>query len=238
MKRISVSSKVNHLSTKGALMYTWILAHLDYNGSFYGDPAIIKGLVFPKRREMSVRCIKNELINMLDLGLVKLYENNGSDYIFIPDFLDKQPKIQKDREGKSEIPAPPEEYLNPESSQDSTPESSQAQIKIKEVKLKEVKLKPEMQMLFVETWDNYEKQIQKKKCKEWYIKNVKTEEKHREIMDGIQRWKESGQWDDPQFQPYPYKFLNNEMWKDNPPKKQLSPKDDEIQRLLHEEVRE
>ena len=90
---------------------------------------------------------------------------------------------------------------------------------------------------FDEFWFLYGKNVGEDKCRKWYVKNV-GKKKHLEIMDGLKRWWNSGQWDDTKWQPYPYKFLNNEMWKDNPPKKQLSPKDDEIQRLLHEEVRE
>ena len=54
---ISNSQAVNRLSYKAALVYTWLLAHLDDQGRMSGDPKAVRGDVVPLRnippKEMS-----------------------------------------------------------------------------------------------------------------------------------------------------------------------------------------
>ena len=41
---ISTSERVNMLSTKAALLYTWLLAHCDDQGRLSADPALARRL--------------------------------------------------------------------------------------------------------------------------------------------------------------------------------------------------
>jgi hypothetical protein len=59
-KKISNSKRVNDLPAEAALLYTWLIPHLDFNGVFYGDAQMIKSLVFP-RRNCTVRQVENWL---------------------------------------------------------------------------------------------------------------------------------------------------------------------------------
>jgi len=102
--RISKSKKLASLSSDTVrLLYTWMLAHLDVNGNFYADPAMVNNLVFT-RLNKPVRVIAEAIEELAEKELVVLYQDNGDTYLNYPDFLEKQPKIYPDREGKPEIP--------------------------------------------------------------------------------------------------------------------------------------
>ena len=63
------SSKVNKLSLSAALLYTWAIANFDDYGFQEGDPRVIKGVIFPKRDDMTVQKIEeltNEIISIND----------------------------------------------------------------------------------------------------------------------------------------------------------------------------
>ena len=208
-----MSEKVNALSCDTSrLLYTWMLAHLDVNGCYYADPVIVKNTVFPWREDIKSSKVGEWLDEMEEMGLIKRYNSTGW-YLIYPDFEDKQPKIQRDREGKTDIPPPTQEKLMINSCVTPT------QNKIKESKVKESKVKGEYNShnAFYEFWNEYDKKIDKVKCEKWYIKNIESKSRHEEVIKGIKNWKNSGNWNDKQFQPYPYTFLNNERWKDEPP---------------------
>ena len=63
------SSKVNRLSLPAALLYTWAIANFDDYGFQEGDPRVIKGVIFPKRDDMTVEKIEeltNEIVSIND----------------------------------------------------------------------------------------------------------------------------------------------------------------------------
>ena len=132
LKRISMSEKINKGLTcdTSRLLYTWILAHLDVNGCYYADPILVKNTIFPWREDISVSKIKQYLQEMRDCGLIILYGQN-EEYLHYPDFIEKQPKINADREGKSDIPAPTQELIQSQSG------VNQTQNKIREDKIRE-----------------------------------------------------------------------------------------------------
>jgi hypothetical protein len=119
------------LKTDGArLLYTWLLPHVDVNGCFSGDPETIKGLVFTKLRK-SVKTIAAYLKNLAEIGLIILYNVDGEAYLHIPDFKDKQPSLNPDREAKTTIPLPtPDQFKT---------NSGLTPLKVKESKVKESK---------------------------------------------------------------------------------------------------
>ena len=52
LKSISESRKIATLKTDGArLLYTWLITHLDVNGSFSGDPDVVNGKVFTRLKK-------------------------------------------------------------------------------------------------------------------------------------------------------------------------------------------
>jgi hypothetical protein len=116
LRRISMSDSLNDLSCDTArLLYTWMLAHLDCNGCYYGDPVKVKNTIFPLREDVTKHKIESyldEMANLQPTPLIVRYKVNGRVYIIYPDFEDRQPKINKDREGVSDIPEPSEEIKN------------------------------------------------------------------------------------------------------------------------------
>ena len=131
MKRISMSEKLNELSDDTArLLYTWMLAHLDKNGVYYSDPNLIKNTIFPWRSDMSFGDILSYVNEMEELGLIERFKDGGN-YLFYPDFKEKQPYLRSDKEN-TDFPPPPIPVSVGKQSGKSTLQS-----KIKESKVKE-----------------------------------------------------------------------------------------------------
>jgi hypothetical protein len=111
LKRISESKKLPRLKTDGArLLYTWLLAHLDVNGCFSGDAEVIKGKIFTRLKK-SVKIVESYLKDLEECRLILRYENDGDKYLIVPDFKEKQPFINPDREAKPSIPLPAQDLL-------------------------------------------------------------------------------------------------------------------------------
>lgn len=111
LKSICQSKKLAMLNTDGArLLYTWLIPNLDVNGCFSGDPKVIKGQIFTRLRKTE-RVIAKHLEDLQSIGLIILYETNRDVYLCVPDFAEKQPSINPQREGKSNIPQPTPEQL-------------------------------------------------------------------------------------------------------------------------------
>jgi hypothetical protein len=113
--RISKSNKLASLSSDTVrLLYTWMLSHLDVNGNFYADPVMVNNLVFT-RLGHSVDKVSKALDELEQVGLIIRYEVDGEQYLNYPDFFEKQPKINPDREGTPEIPCVTQEQLKSKS---------------------------------------------------------------------------------------------------------------------------
>jgi hypothetical protein len=70
---ISASERVTALGAKGALVYTWMLAHADDQGRLVGGPEHIKALVVPLIREITVEDADKALLGMRRENLIRLY---------------------------------------------------------------------------------------------------------------------------------------------------------------------
>ena len=107
---ISQSRKLSLLSNDtGRLIYTWLLAHLDREGRFSADPSIIKGNVFPRIKNMTLKKIDNCLLEMSQVKLIILYKADGDKYLQFTKF--KEYQVHFDREAPSKIPAPNKENI-------------------------------------------------------------------------------------------------------------------------------
>jgi len=111
LKSISESKKLSILKSDGArLLYTWLLPHLDINGCHSGDSMVIKGKIFT-RLIKSIKIIEGYLQDLESAGLIIRYEVNGDIFLNYPDFVEKQPKLNPEREGKITITPPTQEQL-------------------------------------------------------------------------------------------------------------------------------
>ena len=111
LKRICQSRKLAECKTDGArLLYTWLIPNVDINGCFSGDAEIIKGQIFTRLRK-STKVIENYLVDLVEIGLIIRYNTNGDMYLQIPDFVEKQPSLNPDKEAEPTIPPPTPDQL-------------------------------------------------------------------------------------------------------------------------------
>lgn len=105
-KRISKSKKLAALKLdRSRVLYFMIYPHLDVEGKFTGDPEEIKEDCCPKLR-YSIRRIAESIIELADVGLLRLYEAAGRPYIKYTKFEDFQIGIRRDKEAPSRMPDP------------------------------------------------------------------------------------------------------------------------------------
>lgn len=104
-KEISLDKRVNELSDGFSMVgFTWLITHADCEGRTYGDPAIVKSLIFPRRTDITIEMVENYIWEWQSAGLINLYESDGDIYIEFPNFEKHQTGLRKDREAKSTIP--------------------------------------------------------------------------------------------------------------------------------------
>ena len=105
-KEICLDKKVNGLSDGYSMVgFTWLITHADCEGRIYGDPAIVKSLIFPRRMDVTVEMVNGYIQEWETTGLIKTYEVNSDIYIQFPNFDKHQVGLRKEREPHSPIPA-------------------------------------------------------------------------------------------------------------------------------------
>lgn len=115
--KISRSERVNSLPVPAALLFTWLITHLDREGRFSGNPRIVKNSVFPLQN-FTLATIDRWLDLMQSLkddiygfGLIERYEAGGNQYLWCPGFDGEQSpqggNKWKKNETPSDIPPPP-----------------------------------------------------------------------------------------------------------------------------------
>jgi len=89
-----------------ALLFTWLIAHLDAEGRTSGDPDVVKGNVAPRMPWITSDSVHAYLMAAAELKLVEYYEADGDSWLAFPGFDRNQPWLRKDREAASQIPSP------------------------------------------------------------------------------------------------------------------------------------
>lgn len=126
---ITKDKKINDLSDDTSrLGFTWLVTFADREGRTFGDPALVRSMLFPRRDDISLEQMEAYLQEWHDAGLICWYEAKGDKWIEFPNF-DKHQKLRKDREAPSNIPEPGWSNSGP------TPE--QDRVKLKDIKLEE-----------------------------------------------------------------------------------------------------
>lgn len=129
-KEICLDKKVNELSDGYSMVgFTWLITHTDCEGRTYGDPAIVKSLIFPRRIAITVEMIAGYIQEWEEVGLIITYQVNGDQYIEFPNFGKHQVGLRKEREQASHIPA--NCGFNPEASG-----KNRVNVKLSEVNIK------------------------------------------------------------------------------------------------------
>ncbi|MFH2076060.1 MAG: hypothetical protein ABIJ57_12065 [Pseudomonadota bacterium] len=103
-RAVSQSRKVNGLSLKAALLWTWAIPWFDSYGYLEAEPDFIKFNILPRRSDIQVRELPGLLQELAGSGLWKFYKSSvesGEEKIvaYDPKFTDFQ-TLREDRLGK------------------------------------------------------------------------------------------------------------------------------------------
>lgn len=90
------------LSLAARLLYVGLWNYADEHGRLHGDPAVIKGEIFPYD-DVDVPAL---LVELAALGRVQPYEFEGDPYLFLPK-LSKHQRLEPNK-AKSRLPDPPD----------------------------------------------------------------------------------------------------------------------------------
>lgn len=141
---ISISEKINDLSLREAFIYTWIIPHLDDWGRITGSPRTLKALVFPMKKEISIKNIEDTLTKFKEMGLFLWEEVNGEMVLQMPfEKFNSHQSISEAKRAKSKYPEIIEEIEHKNDISQETPEipkkcqENPAQDNIREDKLRE-----------------------------------------------------------------------------------------------------
>lgn len=106
-RSISASSRVADLGIKGALVYTWLLAHCDDQGRLAGNAKRVKALVVPLLDEITEEDVERALWVMHRECLVVLYSDPdiGRDLIQVVDWWEHNSGLRIIRASKH-LPPP------------------------------------------------------------------------------------------------------------------------------------
>ena len=88
------------------MAFTWLVAFADKEGRVYGDPALVRSLLFPRRDDISVEDMEAYILEWHSIGLIEWYEAEDDLWICFPNFDKHQVGLRKDREPDSTMPHP------------------------------------------------------------------------------------------------------------------------------------
>jgi hypothetical protein len=141
--RIASDAKINQLiDDTSRLAFTWLITFADAEGRTYGDPAMVRSMVFPRRGDVEVDQMQSYIQQWAELGLIYWYEANGDLWIEFVNFKKNQPNLRGDREPASEIPPYDPDLAGqlPDNIQQTSGElPANIPVKLREVKLREEK---------------------------------------------------------------------------------------------------
>ncbi len=106
--KIAMDKRVHDLSDDTSrLAFTWLVTFADKEGRTYGDPAIVRSLLFPRRTDITVEAMERYLAEWHDAGLILWYEAEGDKWVYFPGFANNQKGLDTRYEPESAIPSPP-----------------------------------------------------------------------------------------------------------------------------------
>ena len=102
---IRTSKKINEATDFQFRLWAYLVTYVDDFGRGSADPELIKGFVFPRRKNVTESTIEKSLADLAAIGLIHLYEIGGESYLCFPNWGDHQ-RIQNK---KSRFPGPENE---------------------------------------------------------------------------------------------------------------------------------
>ncbi len=102
------SEKINTISEGAENLWIRLVIVTDDFGRYHAKPEIIKGKVLTLRK-LSITIVKKRLQELMEIGLINIYESGSGVYLEIVDFDDHQ-TFRRDRERRVTFPVP-EHYI-------------------------------------------------------------------------------------------------------------------------------
>ena len=99
---IRTSKSVNALSDFQFRVWAYLITYVDDFGRGSADPELLKGLVFPRRKGVTEKQIKDALTVLANTGMITLYQVDGESYLYFP----KWEQHQRIRNKTPKFPAP------------------------------------------------------------------------------------------------------------------------------------
>jgi len=216
------SENINQLSAGAEVFFYRLIVNCDDYGRFSADPDLLASLLYPRKRSLKTSTVKKWLNEVAKAGLIIIYENGGETFIQVRTW-DKHQQIRNKR---SKYPAHTDPDSNvlvdvfngnhliandskcPRNPIQSNPNKNPIQSE-----------SPDGEGVvsgFDLFWSAYPKKVGKKDAVKAWNKINPDESLVKAIIEGVERWKGTEQWnkDGGQFIPYPATFLRQERWND------------------------
>ncbi|KKL62318.1 hypothetical protein LCGC14_2186380, partial [marine sediment metagenome] len=215
--------------------YPYLYPLADCNGSFELDIPVILGKLKPNRPDLSFRKLRLIFDTFLQEGLLFLWAEHQREYGHWTgsERVGRLPRLSRRSNKYEKRLAPPlpqkeyETYLQRfgetlfVSAPDAVGNQARATARATDkAKAKENPAQASPSLVGFEAfWNAYPRKVGKPAAirtwkKTWSKPNPVASDG---IMAGLERWKQTEQWQNPQFIPYPATFLNQRRWEDEPP---------------------
>jgi len=102
---IFLNEKFGNLEDAGRLLFIGCFANADDDGRLKASPKYLKALIFPYDNDKTPEIIEGLRDKCCDLGLIYVYNCNGSEYLYCIGW-DEHQVIRKDRYQPSKLPPP------------------------------------------------------------------------------------------------------------------------------------
>lgn len=216
------SENINQLSAGAEVFFYRLLVNCDDYGRFPADPDLLASLLYPRKRSLKTSTVKKWLNEVANAGLIIIYENGGETFIQVRTW-DKHQQIRNKR---SKYPA----HTDPDSKVlVDVYNGNQLIANDSKCPRNPIQSNPNKNPIQSEMpngdgvadgfdlfWSVYPKKVGKKDAIKAWNKLKPDENLVKAIIEGVERWKGTEQWnkDGGQYIPYPATFLRQERWND------------------------
>ncbi len=105
-RKVSLNQDLAQLPAFTCLLFTWGIIHADDWGVLPGDPNVVRGMVFPLRRE-STNQVAKALDDLVEHRLLVRWNEEGRTYLCYPAFEKYQDGLHRRTRTRAELPLPP-----------------------------------------------------------------------------------------------------------------------------------
>lgn len=201
------SETIASVSEQAEILFVRLIMKADDHGCFYGNPALIKGILFPLRGHTEKQ-IEKWLSELSKANIIQLYEVSGRIYLKITNFNQRlrlmQSKFPQPETGQIHAPS-----FDGQLSVNCRPETKRSRNEVEtETKSEDACGAVSVWPTFGDFWETYGKKVDKPKTeKKWNTINQGAREK---IMQHLELYVRGTP--DVQYRKNPLTYLNNESW--------------------------